>query len=95
MFRGFAAAALLGVFVLGAALHGLHHLQDPGCSDGEGRDGRACAVCASVHASTLVARDVVAPVPVVHAWTPLVAVVAVAPLVRARVAAPPRAPPRG
>jgi len=93
--RARTAALMLGVFVLGAALHGLHHLKDPACADGVGRDGHACAVCSSLHASTLVPQVVLAPVPSTIAWSPTTRALAPAPARRAPHATAPRAPPAG
>ncbi len=90
--RAMRAALLLAVLVLGASLHGLHHLQDPACADGIDH-GHACAVCAGLHASTLVAPTVTAPAPQPRAWTQPAAPVAVTPAARALRAATPRAPP--
>jgi hypothetical protein len=90
--RASAARLLLGVFVLGAALHGLHHLQDPACADGRDGSGHACA-CATLHGSTLVAAEVAAPTPSVSAWLPPALAARTAPHVRVVVAAAPRAPP--
>jgi len=87
------ATLLLGVFVLGSALHGLHHLQDPACADGVDRAGHACATCAGLHGSTLVATAVVATAPLPLAWAQ--PALASAPALRGRphLAAAPRAPP--
>ncbi len=89
------AALLLGAFVLGAMLHGLHHLQDPACADGADRSGHACALCATLHGSTLVAAEVRAPAPAVAAWVPPADSAPAAPHVRPLRAASPRAPPEG
>jgi hypothetical protein len=91
--RATAAALLLGVFVLGAALHGLHHLQDPACADGVDHNGHACTVCSTLHGSTLVSAGIVTPAPLPVAWTQDAVPTAPAPELRPLLAAAPRAPP--
>jgi hypothetical protein len=91
--RATAAALLLGVFVLGAALHGLHHLQDPGCEEGVDHNGHACAVCSTLHGSTLVASEIAAPAPLPVAWVARAMAPESAPDHRPLLAAAPRAPP--
>ncbi len=86
------ALLLLGVLVLGAALHGLHHLQDPGCADGVER-GHACTVCASLHGSALAATESDAPRPVATVWSHAVTGTLAAPVPAPRSLAAPRAPP--
>ena len=91
--RATSAPLMLGVFLLGAALHGLHHLQDPACTDGVDRSGHACTVCASLHGSTLVAAEVSTPAPLTVEWTQSSVAIVSAPARRPRPAATPRAPP--
>lgn len=90
--RASRALLLLGALLLGSALHGLHHLQDPGCADGVER-GHACTVCASLHGSTLAAAESEAPKPVAAEWSLLAATIVAAPPAVTHDSASPRAPP--
>ncbi len=91
--RATRAALVIAVLTLGAVGHWLHHVSDPACVEGEGGAGHACAVCAGLHASSLVATVTTAPAPLPNRWQLAPAAAALAPRARATVAAPPRAPP--
>ncbi len=90
--RASRALLLLGALLLGSALHGLHHLHDPGCADGVER-GHACTVCASLHGSTLAVAESEAPKPDATEWSPAAAAIVAAPPAVTHASASPRAPP--
>jgi hypothetical protein len=90
--RTLRALLLLGTLVLGAAFHVAHHLADPGCDNGTERAQHFCG-CSGLHASTLVAAEQAAPVPVGVAWRVFVAPGTGIPAAATFALASPRAPP--
>ena len=88
-----AALTLLVTLLAGFVGHGLHHLGEHACEEGSNPHHDACAVCASLHASTPadatvhVAAPARAPQPCTLSWSER------APAATARRASGARAPP--
>jgi hypothetical protein len=87
------AMLLLATLLLGAAFHGLHHLQDPGCGAGNGRTSHECVACAGLHSSTLLAATTIAPAPTPSRWVLPAPRLVATPSFAPHRAASPRAPP--
>lgn len=90
--RALRALLCLVTLVLGAALHTVHHWQDPHCGEARGAE-HFCGACGNLHGASLAAANAPPPTPVFAAWSGVLACERDTPLAAASADASPRAPP--